>query len=72
LDARLCVCSCLLTHLLFNSSEAASTTDPGSPTKVTTVRLVALPGSTFSKRDPSTVSISSVSLFNDYSDHFLR
>jgi hypothetical protein len=44
----------------FIGSESSIDTSSGSPTKVTTVRLVALPGATFSKRTPSTSSISFV------------
>src|SRR5690606_5178853 len=40
----------------FTRRKAASHTGPGSPTKVITVRLVAFPGSTSSRRTPSTVS----------------
>ena len=39
---------------------AASITASGSPAKVITVRFVALPGSTSSRRTPSTVSTSAV------------
>ena len=42
------------------ATKAASITACGVPTKVTTVRLVAFPGSTFNKRTPSTFSISLV------------
>ncbi len=44
----------------FMAKNAASITASGVPTKVTTVRLVAFPGSTFSSFTPSTVSIESV------------
>ena len=40
--------------------KAASTTTDGSPTKVTTVRLVASPGSTSNNLTPLTRSTSSV------------
>ncbi len=44
----------------FTARKAASQTSSGVPTIVTTVRLVALPGSTSIKRTPSTASISFV------------
>ena len=55
---------CLLMSIsslaFFIARKAASTTGPGSPTKVTTVRLVALPGSTSSNCTPATLSIAAV------------
>ncbi len=44
----------------FMATSAASTTSSGVPTNVTTVRLVAAPGSTSSNLTPSIFSISSV------------
>ena len=61
---RGCSPLCLLMSMSLAAIEiarnAASMTRPGSPTKVTTVLFVALPGSTFNNRIPSTLSIESV------------
>ena len=56
----LCLLMSINSPAFLMALKAASITLAGSPTMVTTVRLVALPGSTFNKRTPSTDSISLV------------
>ena len=56
----LCLLISINSPAFFMARKAASITASGTPTKVTTVRLVALPGSTFSNRTPSTDSTASV------------
>ena len=61
---RGCSPECLLMSMssdaFLMAKKAASITSSGVPTKVTTVLLVAFPGSTLSSFTPSTLSISSV------------
>ena len=56
----LCLLISITSAAFFIAKYAASITALGSPTKVTTVLLVAFPGSTSNNFTPSTVSITSV------------